>query len=68
MVLEETLKSPLDSKEIKPVIPKGNQSLILIGRTDAETEAPILWPPMQRADSLEKILPLGKIEGRRRRG
>ena len=45
MVLEKTLESPLDCKEIKPVNPKGNQSLIVIGRTDAEVEAPILWPP-----------------------
>ena len=43
-MLEKTLESPLDSKEIKPVNPKGNQSCILIGRTDAETETPILWP------------------------
>ena len=45
VVLEETLESPLDSKEIKPVHPKGNQSWIFIGRTDAEAEASILWPP-----------------------
>ena len=45
VVLEKTLKGPLDCKEIKPVNPKGNQSWILIGRTDAEAEAPILWPP-----------------------
>ena len=45
VVLEKTLKSPLDSKEIKPVNPKGNQSWISIGRTDAEAETPILWPP-----------------------
>ena len=45
MVLEKTLESPLDFKEIKPVSPKGNQSGIFIGRTDAEAEAPILWPP-----------------------
>ena len=45
VVLEKTLESPLDSKEIEPVNPKGNQSWILIGRTDAETETPILWPP-----------------------
>ena len=43
--IEKTLESPLDSKEIKPVNPKGNQSWIFIGRTDAEAEAPILWPP-----------------------
>ena len=45
LVLEKTLESPLDSKEIQPVHPKGNQSRIFIGRTDAEAEAPILWPP-----------------------
>ena len=45
VVLEKTLESPLDSKEIKPVDPKGNQPWILIGRTDAEAEAPILWLP-----------------------
>ena len=56
----------LDCKEIKPVNPKGSQSSIFIGRIDAE--APILWPMVQRADSLEKTLMLGKIEGRRRRG
>ena len=45
MVLEKTLESPSDSKEIKPINPKGNQPSILIARTDAEAEAPILWPP-----------------------
>ena len=65
MVLEKTLGSPLDSKEVKSVSPKGNQPRIFTGRTDAEAEAPILWPP---DDSLEKTLMLGKIEGRRRRG
>ena len=45
MVLEKTLENPLDSKEIQPVNPEGNQSLIFIGRTDAEAETPILWPP-----------------------
>ena len=45
VVLENTLESPLDSKEVKPVNPKGNQSWIFIGRTDAEAEAPIFWPP-----------------------
>ena len=44
-MLEETLESPLDSKEIQPVHPKGNQSWIFFGRTDAEAETPILWPP-----------------------
>ena len=68
VLLEKTLESPLDNKEIQPVHPKGNQSWILIGRTDAEAETPILWPLMQRTDSLEKTLILGKIEGRRRKG
>ena len=45
MVLKKTLKIPLDSKEIKPVNPKGKQAWIITGRTDAEAEAPILWPP-----------------------
>ena len=45
MVLEKSLESPLDCKEIKPVNPKGNQAWIFIGRTDAEAETPILWPP-----------------------
>ena len=55
--------------KIKPVKPKGNQSWIFIGRTDAEAEAPILWPHLWwRADSLEKTMMLGKTEGRRRRG
>ena len=66
MVLEKTLESPLDSKEIQPVHPKENQSRIIIGRTDAEAEVPILWPP-DATDSLEKTLMLGKIEGRRRK-
>ena len=68
VVLEKTLESPLDCKEIKPANPKGNQSWILIGRTDAKAEAPVLWPPMWRTDSLEKTPMQGKIEGRRRRG
>ena len=69
VVLEKTLESPLDCKEIKPVNPKGNQSWIFIGRTDAEAEAPILWPPdVLRVDSLKKTLMLGKIEDRRRMG
>ena len=58
----------MDSKEIKLVNPKRNQSGILIGRTDAEAETPILWPPDVKSDSLEKTLMLGRIESRRRRG
>ena len=68
MVLEKTLESPLNFKEIQPVHPKGDQSWVFIGRTDAEAETPILWPHlMQRIDSFEKTLMLGKIEGGRRR-
>ena len=66
MVLEETLESPLDSKEMKPVKRKGNQPLILIGRTDAE--APIFWHEMPRDNSLEKTLMPGKTEVKRRKG
>ena len=66
MVLEKTLESPLDSKEIKPVTPKGNQSFNA-GRTDA-AEAPILQPPDVKSQLIEKTLMLGKTEGRRRRG
>ena len=68
MVLEKTLKSPLGSKEIHPVHPKGDQSWVFIGRTDVEAETPIFGHLIQRADSFEKTLMLGKIEGRRRRG
>ena len=68
VVLEKTFESPLNSKEIKPVNPKGNPSWIFIGRTDAETEAPIFGYLMWRANSLEKTLTLEKIESRRRRG
>ena len=68
MVLEKTLESPLDCKEIQTVHPKGDQSWVFTGRTDAEAETQILWHLMQRADSFEKTLMLGKIEGRRRRG
>ena len=61
------LESPLDYKEVKSVNPKGNQPLIFSGRTNAEAEAPILWPPDMMNWSLEKTLMLGKIEGRRKR-
>ena len=60
-----TFESPLDSKEIKPINLKGNQSWIFIGRTDAEDEAPTLWPPDVKSNSLGKILMLGKTEGKR---
>ena len=68
VVSEMTLESPLDSKEIKSVNPKGNQFWIFLGRTDAETEAPILCHLKQTADSLEKTLILGKIDAKRKRG
>ena len=68
VVLEKTLKSPLDCKEIHPVHPKGDQSWVFIGRTDAEAETPILWPPDAKSWLIWKALMLGKIEGRRRRG
>ena len=61
VVLEKTLECPLDCKEIQPVNPKGNQLWLFIGRTDAEAEAPILWPPDGQTDSLEKTLMLAKI-------
>ena len=60
-MLEKTLKSPLDCKEIKPINPKGNKHWIFIGRTDAEAEAPILWPPDAKSQLLEKIVVLEKI-------
>ena len=61
-------EGPLDSKEIKPVNPKGNQSGIFTGRTNAEGEATILWPPDVKSQLIGKDLMLGTIEGRRRRG
>ena len=60
MSLEKTLESPLDSKEIKPVHPKGNQPWIFIGRTDAEPEAPIVWPPDVKSRLIRKDPDAGK--------
>ena len=68
MVLEKTLESPSDCKEIKPVHPKGNQPWIFIGRTELKLKLQYFGHLMQRVYSLEKTLMLGKIEGRRRRG
>ena len=68
MVLEKTLESPLDCKEIQPVYPKGDQSWVFIGRTAAELKLQYFGHLMRRADSFEKTLILGKIEGGRRRG
>ena len=68
MVLEKTLESPLDCKEIQPVHSKGDQPWVFFGRTDAKAETPVLCHLMQRVDSLEKTLMLGGTGGRRRRG
>ena len=68
MVLEKTLESPLDCKEIQPVHSKGDQSWVFFGGNDAKAETPVLRPPHGRVDSLEKTLMLGGIGGRRRRG
>ena len=67
MVLEKTLESPLDCREIQPVHSK-DQSWVFFGRNGAKAEAPVLWPPHAKSDSLEKTLMLGGIGGRRRRG
>ena len=67
VVLEKTLESPLDCKEIHPILPKGDQSWMFIARTDVDVETPIFGHLMWRTDSFEKTLMLGKIEGRRRR-
>ena len=63
-----TLESSLDSKDNKPVNPKGNQPCIFIGRTDNEAEAPIIWPPDEKSQLTGKTMMLGKIEGKRTRG
>ena len=68
MVLEKTLESPLDCKEIQPVHSEGDQPWDFFGRNGAKAETPVLWPPHAKTDSLEKSLMLGGIGGRRRRG
>ena len=68
MVLEKTLESPLDCKEIQPVHPKGDQSWVFIGGLMLKLKLQYFGHLMQRADSFEKTLMLGGIEGRRRRG
>ena len=68
MVLEKTLESPLDCKEIQPVHSEGDQPWDFFGRNDSKAETPVLWPPHARVDSLEKTLMLGGIGGRKRRG
>ena len=68
MVLEKTLESPLDCKEIQPVCSKGDQPWDFFGRNDAKAETPVLWSPHGTVDSLEKTLMLGGVGGRRKRG
>ena len=68
VMLEKTLESPLDSNEIKPVSPKGNQPCPFIGRTDAEAEAPVFWSPDAKSWIIGKELLLVKIEGRGEKG
>ena len=68
VVLEKIRESSLDCKEIHPVHPKGDPSWVFIGRSDIEAETPILGHLMWRADSFEKTMMLGKVEGRKRRG
>ena len=68
MVLDKTLESPLDCKEIQPVHPKGDQSWVFFGMNDAEAETSVLGHLMKRVDSLDKTLMLGGIGGRKRRG
>ena len=68
MVLEKTLESPLDCKEIQPVHSEGDQPWDFFGRTDAKAETLVFGPLMQRVDSLEKTLMLGGTEGRRKKG
>ena len=68
MVLEKTLESPLDCKEIQPVYPKGNQSRIVIGRTDAEAEIPILWLPDTKNQLIGKDPDAGKDRRREEKG
>ena len=68
LVLEKTLESPLDSKEVKPVNPKGNQPLIFIGRTDAEAEAPKLWPLDEKSWLIGKDPDAAKDWGQEKKG
>ena len=68
MVLEKTLESPLDSKEVKPVNPKGNQPWIFIGKIDAEAEAPILWLPDVKSQIIGKDPDAGKDWGQEEKG
>ena len=68
MVLEKTLESPLDCKEIQPVHPKGDQSWVFIGKTDVEAETPILWPPDVKSRLIGKDPDAGKDSGQEEKG
>jgi len=68
VVLEKTLESPLDCKEIQPVHSEGDQSWVFIGRTDTKAETPVFLPSDAKSLLIENTLMLGKIEGRRKRG
>ena len=68
MVLEKTIESPLDCKEIQPVHPKGNQSWVFIGRTDVEAETPVLWPPHAKSWLIEKDSDAGRDWGQEEKG
>ena len=68
VVLEKTLQSPLDCKEIKPVHPKGDQSCVFIGRTDAEAETPIFWPPDEKSWLIGKDPDAGRDQGQEEKG
>ena len=68
MVLEKTLESPLDCKEIQPVHPKGDQSCVFIGRTDAKAETPVLWPPHAKSGLIGKDFDAGRDWGQEKKG
>ena len=68
VMLEKTLESPLHSKDIKPVNPKGNQPWIFIGRTDVEAETPVIWPPDAKSWLIWKDLDAGKDWGQEEKG
>ena len=68
MVLEKTLESPLDCKEIQPVHSKGDQSWVIIGRTDTKAETPILWPPHAKSCLIGKDLDAGRDWGQEKKG
>ena len=68
MVLEKTVESPLDCKEIQPVHSEGDQLGVFFGKNDAKADTPVLWHLMRRVDSLEKTLMLGGFGGKRKRG